>query len=188
MCDLAYATLEHSKQTGTPEPDREPTCKPGEPSLNFTLDSTLSQWSWSRIRVETGERLGNRRTSLGATRSTDCSFSVRYFGLEAKIPLQYSIRLWMKARTRECATLIRKFRTVKVIRRNYGTACPRCFERRNQSYRTPRSSVQNGSRKPFKQSSTEFVRQLRLLLRLLSKVRVVSPISRIWSFLTTLLN
>ena len=31
----------------------------------------------------------------------------------------------------------RKFRTVKVIRRNYGAACPRCFEKRNQSYRTP---------------------------------------------------
>ena len=83
---------------------------------------------------------------------------------------------------------IRKFRTVKVILRNYGAACPRCFERRNLSYRIPRSSVQNGSRKPFKQSSTEFVRQLRLLLRLLSKVRVVSPISRISSFLTMLLS
>ena len=82
----------------------------------------------------------------------------------------------------------RKFRTVKVIRRNYGAACPRCFERRNQSYRTPRSSVQNGSRKPFRHSSTEFVRQLRLLLRLLSKVRAVSPISRISSFLTMLLS
>ena len=48
--------------------------------------------------------------------------------------------------------------------------------------------MQNGSRKPFKQSSTEFVRQLRLLLRLLSKDRVVSPISRISSFLTMLLS
>ena len=67
---------------------------------------------------------------------------------------------------------IGEFRTVKVILRNYGAACPQCFERRNQSYRIPRSSVQNGSRKPFKHSSTEFVRQL--LLRLLSKVRVVS--------------
>ena len=82
---------------------------------------------------------------------------------------------------------IGKFRTAKVIQRNYGTACPRCFERRNQSYRTPRSSVQNGSRMPFKQSSTEFVRQLRLLLRLLSKARVVSPISRISNFLKMLL-
>ena len=83
---------------------------------------------------------------------------------------------------------IRKFRTVKMILRNYGAACPRCFERRNQSYRILRSSVQNGSWMPFKQSSTEFVRQLRLLLHLLSKVRVVSPISRISSFLTMLLS
>ena len=48
--------------------------------------------------------------------------------------------------------------------------------------------MQNGSRKPFEQSSTKFVRQLRLLLRLLSKVHVVSPISRISSFLTMLLS
>ena len=48
--------------------------------------------------------------------------------------------------------------------------------------------VQNVSRKPIKQSSTEFVRWLRLLLCPLSKVRVVSPISRISSFFTMLLS
>ena len=83
--------------------------------------------------------------------------------------------------------------TVKVILSGTdGAACPMDASKfLYQGYRTPRSSVQNrllGIPIQAKHRPSD-VRQLQLLnVRLLSKVRVVSPISRISSFLTMLLS
>ena len=56
------------------------------------LESTrlwmLSQCSCRCMRSETDDRYGSWRTSLAAARRTDWSLSVKYFGQEARSPLQ----------------------------------------------------------------------------------------------------